>query len=106
MQSFSSFSIPCHCFLGLNHDGTILCSFQHREWALQTDGKWQTVNLETYIVQEQRGFICERNAIRAEDICIDTEQNDCTFENYTNEIPETVLVHIYRQWVCMLKSCL
>lgn len=91
--------------LGLNHDGAILCPFEHREWARQISEKWQTVNLETCIVREQQGFICESNAIRAQDICLDTEQNVCNFEIHPNETPETVLVYIGNGCACFRTAC-
>lgn len=91
--------------LGLNHNAAILYPFQHREWARQTGKKWQTVNLETCIVREQQGFICESSAIRPQDICLDTEQNICHFEIHPNKIPETVLVYIGNGCACLRTAC-
>uniref|UniRef100_A0A8C3V036 Uncharacterized protein n=1 Tax=Catharus ustulatus TaxID=91951 RepID=A0A8C3V036_CATUS len=91
--------------LGLNHDGAVLYPSEHREWARQISGKWQTVSLETCITREQRGFICESNAIRAQDICLDTEQNVCNFEIHPNETPETVLVYIGNDCACLRTAC-
>ncbi|XP_069631209.1 LOW QUALITY PROTEIN: uncharacterized protein [Haliaeetus albicilla] len=94
--------------LGLNHNGTILCPSEHRVWARKVDEKWQTVNLESCIVREQQGFVCEGNAIEAQDICLDTEQNICHFEIHPNENPETVLyVYIYigKGCVCLRTVC-
>ncbi|XP_063003945.1 uncharacterized protein LOC134413832 isoform X2 [Melospiza melodia melodia] len=54
--------------LGLNHDGDVLYPTEHRGWAHQVDDKWQTVNLETCIVRDKQGFICESNAIVAQDM--------------------------------------
>ncbi|KAK4806386.1 hypothetical protein QYF61_016236 [Mycteria americana] len=55
--------------------------------------------------QEQQGFICESNTIKAQDICLDTEQNVCHFEIYPDEAPETVLVYIGKGCVCMRTLC-
>ncbi|XP_063280697.1 uncharacterized protein LOC134565168 isoform X2 [Prinia subflava] len=91
--------------LGLNHDGATLYPLEHREWARQVDKKWQTVNLESCIVREQQGFICESNAIAARDICLDTEQNICHFEVHPNETSETVLVYIGNGCACFRTAC-
>ncbi|XP_069631692.1 uncharacterized protein [Haliaeetus albicilla] len=91
--------------LGLNHNGTILYPSEHRVWARKVDEKWQTVNLESCIVREQQGFVCEGNAIEAQDICLDTEQNICHFEIHPNENPETVLIYIGKGCVCLRTVC-
>ena len=91
--------------LGLNHNGAILYPFEHRAWARKVDEKWQTVNLESCIVREQQGFICEGNAIEAQDVCLDTEQNICHFEIHPNENPETVLIYIGKGCVCLRTVC-
>lgn len=91
--------------LGLNHDGAVLCPFKHREWARQIGEKWQIVNLETCIVWEWQGFICESNAIRTQGICLDTEQNVCNFEIHSNKIPETVLVCTDNGCACLRTVC-
>ncbi|KAK4811065.1 hypothetical protein QYF61_016351 [Mycteria americana] len=80
--------------LGLNHNGTILYPLEHRVWAQQNGNKWQTVDVNACVVREQQGFICESNTIKAQDICLDTEQNVCHFEVQPDEAPETVLVYI------------
>ena len=66
--------------LGLNHHGTVLCPLERRVQAQQKVNKWQTVNVDACVVREQQGFICESNTIKAQDICLDTEQNICHFE--------------------------
>uniref|UniRef100_A0A8D2P6W1 Envelope glycoprotein n=1 Tax=Zosterops lateralis melanops TaxID=1220523 RepID=A0A8D2P6W1_ZOSLA len=91
--------------LGINHDGAILYPSKHREWARQTGEKWQTINLESCIVREHQGFICESNAIIAQDICLDTEQNICHFEVHPNEAPGTVLVYIGNGCACFRTVC-
>ncbi|XP_074703747.1 uncharacterized protein LOC141933198 [Strix aluco] len=91
--------------LGLNHNGTILYPSEHRVWARKVNEKWQTVNLESYIVREQQGFICEGNAIEAQNICLDTEQNICHFEVHPNENPKTVLIYIGEGCVCLRTVC-
>lgn len=47
--------------LGLNHKESVLYPSEHRVWAWKIQGKWQTVNLELCIAQEQQEFICESN---------------------------------------------
>ncbi|KAK4810466.1 hypothetical protein QYF61_004246 [Mycteria americana] len=91
--------------LGLNHDGTILYPLEHRVWAQQNGNKWQTVDVNACVVREQQGFICESNTIKAQDICLDTEQNVCHFEIQPDEAPETVLVYIGKGCVCMRTIC-
>ncbi|RMB96334.1 hypothetical protein DUI87_27199 [Hirundo rustica rustica] len=81
-------------YVGLNYDGAILYPSEHKEWARQIGEKWQTVNLESCIVREQQGFICESNEVIAQDVCLDTEQNICHFEIHPNEAPGTVLIYI------------
>lgn len=66
----------------------------------------QTVNLESCIVQEQQqGFICESNAIIAQDICLDTEQNICHFEICPNKTSETVLIYTGDRCACFRAIC-
>lgn len=91
--------------LGLNHDGAILYPSEHREWDRRMGEKWQTVNLESCIVREQQGFICESNAIIAQDICLDTEQNTCHFEIHPNEASGTVLIYVGNGCACFRTIC-
>ncbi|XP_053789840.1 uncharacterized protein LOC128783219 [Vidua chalybeata] len=91
--------------LGLNHDGATFYPSEHREWARQINDKWQTVNLESCTIREQLGFICEGNAIIAQDICLDTEQNSCHFDIHPNETSETVLVHTGNGCACFRTTC-
>ncbi|XP_053789591.1 uncharacterized protein LOC128783033 isoform X3 [Vidua chalybeata] len=91
--------------LGLNHDGATFYPSEHREWARQINDKWQTVNLESCTIREQLGFICEGNAIIAQDICLDTEQNICHFDIHPNETSETVLVHTGNGCACFGTTC-
>lgn len=39
--------------LGLNHNGTVLCPLEHRVWAQRDNNKWQTVEVDARMVQEQ-----------------------------------------------------
>ncbi|XP_054666927.1 uncharacterized protein LOC129199870 [Grus americana] len=91
--------------LGLNHNGTILYPSEHRVWARKMNEKWQTVNLESYIVREQQGFVCEDNAIETQDICLDSEQNICHFEVHPNENPKTVIIYIGKGCICLRTIC-
>ncbi|XP_076185054.1 uncharacterized protein LOC143156043 [Aptenodytes patagonicus] len=91
--------------LGLNHNGAILYPLEHRVWAQQNGNKWQTVDVSTCVVREKQGFICESNTIKAQDVCLDTEQNVCHFEIHPDEAPETVLVYIGKGCVCMRTPC-
>ena len=91
--------------LGLNHNGAILYPLEHRVWAQRNGNKWQTVDVSACIVQEQQGFICESNTIKAQDICLDTEQNVCHFEIHPDETPATILVYIGRGCVRMRTFC-
>ncbi|KAK4806434.1 LOW QUALITY PROTEIN: hypothetical protein QYF61_013927 [Mycteria americana] len=61
--------------LGLNHNGAILYPSEHRVWAQHNGNKWQTIDVNACLVREQQGFICEINTLKAQDICLDTEQN-------------------------------
>lgn len=45
--------------IGLNHNGTIFYPVEHTVWAQQNRNKWQTVEVNMCIVQEEQGFICE-----------------------------------------------
>ena len=91
--------------LKLNHNGTILYPSEHRVWARKVNKKWQTVNLEPCIVRGQQGIICEGNAIEAQDICLDIEQNIYHFEVHPNESPKTVLIYIGKGCVCLRTVC-
>ncbi|XP_075344890.1 uncharacterized protein LOC142402885 [Mycteria americana] len=91
--------------LGLNHNGAILYPLEHRVWAQQNGNLWQTIDASACVVREQQGFICESNTLKAQDICLDTEQNVCHFEVQPDEAPETVLVYIGKGCVCMRTFC-
>lgn len=93
IYNVSIYSIHLVIALGLYHNGAVLHPFEHRIWAQKVDKKWQTVDLE-------QGFICESNIIRAQDICLNTEQNICHFQH-----PETVLVYIGKGCVCFRTAC-
>lgn len=67
---------------------------QQRVWAQQNRNKWQAVNADVCVVQEQQGFICESNTTNAQDICLGTEQNVCHFEIHPAAILETLLIYI------------
>ncbi|XP_075595325.1 uncharacterized protein LOC142599343 [Balearica regulorum gibbericeps] len=105
ISNATKYSIYPIIALGINHNGTILYPSEHRVWARKMNEKWQTVNLESCIVREQQGFVCEGNAIEAQDICLDTEQNICHFEVHPNENPETILVYIGKGCVCLRTVC-
>lgn len=87
--------------LGLNHNGAALYPIEHRVQARQKGNKWQTVEVNACIMREQQGFICESNTIKAQDICLDTEQNLCHFVTHPHENPETILVYIGKGCVYM-----
>ncbi|XP_036261996.1 uncharacterized protein LOC118701477 [Molothrus ater] len=91
--------------LGINHDGAVLYPIEHRGWARQFDDKWQTVDLESCIIREQLGFICEGNGIIAQDICLDTEQNICHFEIRPNETSKRVLIYTGNGCACFRTIC-
>ncbi|XP_050842348.1 uncharacterized protein LOC108963651 isoform X1 [Serinus canaria] len=91
--------------LGLSHEKSILYPSEHRVWAWKIQEKWQTVNLEPCIAQEQRGFICESNLISAQDICLDTDQGICHFEIHPDTNQQTVLVYIGEGCVCLRTVC-
>lgn len=55
------------------------------------------------IVGEQQGYICERNTIKTQDICLDIEQYISHFKIHPNENLETV--YIGKGWACMTPSC-
>ena len=57
------------------------------------------------VLCENNEFTCENNTIKAQDICLDTEQNVCHFKIYSKETPETVLVYIDKGCVCIKTSC-
>jgi len=87
--------------LGLIHHGTVLYLLEHRVWAQQNGNKWQTVGVAACVVQNQQGFLCESNSIKAQDVCRDTEQNFCRLEMHPDETPETVLVYAGHGCVCL-----
>ncbi|XP_053911664.1 uncharacterized protein LOC128850707 isoform X1 [Cuculus canorus] len=91
--------------LGLNHNGTILYPFEHRAWAQRVNDKWQTVDLESCIVREQLGVICENNAIRTQDFCLDTDQKVCHFEVRPEANTRTVIIYIGNGCVCLRTIC-
>lgn len=66
---------------------------QHRAWAQQNGNKWQAVNVNVCVVQEQQGFICQSNTTNGQDICLGTEQKVCHVEICPAEILETVLIY-------------
>lgn len=43
--------------LGLNHEGTVLYPSEHRMWAQEIEGKWQTINLEPCSIRKQLGYM-------------------------------------------------
>lgn len=91
--------------LGLNYEGTVFYPSEHRVWARMVKEKWQTVNLESCITQEQQGFICESNTLDAKDVCLDMEQGICHFEVHPDTTPKTVLVYIGQGCVCLRTIC-
>lgn len=91
--------------LGLNHNGTILYPLEHRVWAHQKEGKWQTIDVSARIVREPQGFVCKSNTLKAQDICLDTEQNICHFEIHPNQVTKTVVIYIGKGCVCTRTLC-
>lgn len=62
--------------LGLNHNGVMGYTLLIRT---QSVAHWngnerQTLEVSLCAVWEQQGFICDSNTIKAQDICLDTEQ--------------------------------
>lgn len=90
---------------GLNHDGAVLYPLEHRLQAQKDGNQWQRIDINTCIVQEQQGVICQSNTTKDQDICPDTEQNVCYFEIHLNENLETALVHIGKGCIFMRTSC-
>ena len=97
--------IPYTRSLRWDHHGTILYPLEHRVWVQQNWNIWQTIDVDACVVREQQGFICESNTIKAQDICLDTEQNVCHFEIHPDETPETVFVYVGNRCVCMRTFC-
>lgn len=91
--------------LGINLGGTLLYPLEHRAWARKVKNEWQTVDLESCIVREQQGFICESNAINAQDICLDTDQKVCHFEVHPNTDLKTILIYAGKGCVCLRTAC-
>ena len=75
-------------------NGTLVHPLEHEKWARQSRNRWLTVNVETCIMREHQGYICEGNALQVQDICLDTDQNVCHFEIYPEELTNTVVVYI------------
>ena len=48
-------------------------NIEHGPNEMKTNGKLLMLNV--CVVWEQQGFICESNTIKAQNICLDTEQN-------------------------------
>ncbi|XP_067164812.1 uncharacterized protein [Apteryx mantelli] len=105
IRNASVYTIYPIIVLGLNHSGAVLNPIEHRVWAQSSRRKWRTVDVNTCVVREQQGFICESNTIKAQDICLDTEQNVCHFEIHPDETPETVLLYIGKGCVCTGTLC-
>ena len=91
--------------LGLNLEKTVLYPSEHRTWARMENGKWQSVNLESCVTQQQQGFICESNTIEAQDVCFNTEQGICHFEIHPNTSQKTVLLYVGQGCVCLRTAC-
>ena len=92
--------------LGLNHGETILYPSEHRAWAQMVDKKWQTVNVESCVTQEQQGFLCESNTTDPQDIGLDTQQGVCHLEIHADIIQKTVLVYLDQDFVlCLRTAC-
>lgn len=61
----------------------------------------QMANYVNECIVWEPGFIYESNTIKAHDICLDMEQNICSFQIHPNESSETVLVYIgKRMFLC------
>ncbi|XP_055648759.1 uncharacterized protein LOC129783095 [Falco peregrinus] len=91
--------------LGINHNGVLLYPFEHRTWARKTGDKWQTVDLESCIMREQQGFLCESNTIMAQDTCLDTDQKICHFEARPNANLKTVIIYAGKGCACLRTKC-
>ncbi|KAK4806569.1 LOW QUALITY PROTEIN: hypothetical protein QYF61_020470 [Mycteria americana] len=105
IRNASVYAIYPIIVLGLNHNGAIRYPLEHRVWAQQNGNKWQTIDVKACVVREQQGFLCESNTLKAQDICLDTEQNGSDFEIQPDEAPETGLVCIGKGCACMRTFC-
>ncbi|XP_075302889.1 uncharacterized protein LOC142365708 [Opisthocomus hoazin] len=105
IRNASVYTIYLIIALGLNHNGTVLYPIEHRVWAKKDGDKWQTVDVDACITREQQGFICESNTLKAQDICLDTEQNVCHFEIHPDDAPNAVLVYVGKGCVCSRSPC-
>ncbi|XP_058280377.1 uncharacterized protein LOC131378803 [Hirundo rustica] len=90
--------------LGLNHEGTVLYPSEHRTWAQEIKGKWQTINLEPCTVRRQLGYICEGTLEGDKDTCLDTDPSTCHFETHPGK-QTTSLVYIGQGCVCLRTAC-
>lgn len=91
--------------LGINHNGTLLYPIEHRTWARKIDHRWQTIDLESCIMKEQRGFICESNTLIAQDTCLDTDQKVCHFEARPNVDLKTIIIYTGKGCACLRTQC-
>lgn len=90
--------------LGLNHEGIVLYPSEHRKWAREVEGKWQTVNLESCSMRKQLGYICEGIFEDDKDVCLDTDQSICHFKMHPiNQM--TSLVYTGQGCVCLRTAC-
>ncbi|KAK4805375.1 hypothetical protein QYF61_003948 [Mycteria americana] len=105
IRNASVYAIYPIIVLGLNHNGAIRYPLEHRVWAQQNGNKWQTIDVKACVVWEQQGFLCKSNTLKAQDICLDTEQNGSHFEIQPDEAPETGLVCIGKGCACMRTFC-
>lgn len=64
-----------------------------------------TVGLDSCLVRDQQGFICESNAIEAQDMCLDTDQKVCHFEVRSNIDSKTLLVYVGKGCACLRTTC-
>ena len=92
--------------IGLNHGETILYPSEQRAWAQMVDKKWQTVNVESCVTQEQQGFLCESNTTDPQNIGLDTQQGVGHLEINPDIIQKTVLGYLGQSCCFVFKNCL
>ena len=78
-------------------------NIEHGPERQATSGK--PVDLESCIMREEQGFLCESNTIMAQDTCLDTDQKICHFEARPNANLETVIIYAGKGCACLRTKC-
>lgn len=105
IRNASLYTIHPILALGVNHEGAVFYPLEHRRWAQRTGNKWHTVDLESCIMQDQQGFICESNAVNTRGICLDTEQKICHFEARPDIDPKPLVIYVGKGCACLRTPC-